>query len=515
MGYVATVAFFVTLALVCLDRDIKVQHDSGVYITLAKALSTGSGYREIFLQHAPPHTRYPPLFPLLLTPTVYFLGYHLVAMKLLIIALALLALIPLRAFVREADSEFMAWLVVMFTLTSHGIVFYSQSVMSEIPYLLVSLLALRQLQRLFRQADWSATTLVLAVALLWAAYLTRLIGVALLAAAVAWTLLEAAGPLLTRIRRAMIIATVGSLPAVAWALRNRWVGDISGTAYWGDYHLVVSESLVSRVAAILERIGVNLYIYARHIARVIVFYVPAVSDTLLPFLVAAVVVAGFVWCLRYRRTVLEYYVVFYACALVPFPGSRPQRYLVPLIPFIWYYFLVALTRAYLFVRDRWSRDDPREQRRWAIAAGVGVVLLLLSNASAATIENLVKRGREAYYHTVGEERYKDAALWARTHTPPESVFLWAKASLRYLWSDRRGIYPSPDQRPDELLQQARARRFDYVAIDSFSKRDRSTRLLLERHPDQFCLVYEDNVTRIYAAPHRCGDPRERRSVSPR
>ncbi len=82
LGYVAAVTFFVTLALVCLDGDIKVQHDSGIYITLAKALSTGSGYREIFLEDVPPHTHYPPLFPLLLTPTVHFFGYHLVAMKM-------------------------------------------------------------------------------------------------------------------------------------------------------------------------------------------------------------------------------------------------------------------------------------------------------------------------------------------------------------------------------------------------------------------------------------------------
>jgi hypothetical protein len=43
-----------------------IYHDDGVYISTAKALAEGQGYRLINLPHAPVQTRYPILYPALL-----------------------------------------------------------------------------------------------------------------------------------------------------------------------------------------------------------------------------------------------------------------------------------------------------------------------------------------------------------------------------------------------------------------------------------------------------------------
>lgn len=42
--------------------------DDVIYVGLARALATGQGYHEIWMLGAPPHQRFPPLYPLLLTP---------------------------------------------------------------------------------------------------------------------------------------------------------------------------------------------------------------------------------------------------------------------------------------------------------------------------------------------------------------------------------------------------------------------------------------------------------------
>src|SRR5262245_1204078 len=42
-------------------------HDDGIYATTAKALATGQGYRIISLPSEPAQTKYPPLYPLLLS----------------------------------------------------------------------------------------------------------------------------------------------------------------------------------------------------------------------------------------------------------------------------------------------------------------------------------------------------------------------------------------------------------------------------------------------------------------
>src|SRR5262249_27500745 len=41
-------------------------HDDAIYVTTAKALAEGEGYRQTFLPGAPPQTKYPPLYPALL-----------------------------------------------------------------------------------------------------------------------------------------------------------------------------------------------------------------------------------------------------------------------------------------------------------------------------------------------------------------------------------------------------------------------------------------------------------------
>src|SRR5688572_6363137 len=42
-------------------------HDDGIYVTTAKALATGEGYRIISLPYEPAQTKYPPFYPFLLS----------------------------------------------------------------------------------------------------------------------------------------------------------------------------------------------------------------------------------------------------------------------------------------------------------------------------------------------------------------------------------------------------------------------------------------------------------------
>lgn len=119
-------SFFAACSILALDSDVKVEHDSGVYIALGKSLATGQGYRAIFLAGHPPHTKYPPVFPAFLAPLIGLIGYHVLAMKLLMVALATLTLYLVYIFLIDLAEDLVAFLVVIFTATSHGMLFYSQ-----------------------------------------------------------------------------------------------------------------------------------------------------------------------------------------------------------------------------------------------------------------------------------------------------------------------------------------------------------------------------------------------------
>ena len=493
-GAFLAVLFFALLSLIALDHDLKVEEDSGVYISLAKSLSVGHGYRDIYYAENPPHTKYPPVFSLLLAPLISFLGLNFLAMKLLVVVMGILALYVIYVFHRAVADSLITSLVVIFTATSHGIVFYSQSIMTEIPYLLLSLLALFWLLRCSSQGTWSGKAAALTVILIPLVYLTRLVGLSLLLAAVAYLLFESPGGPGVRTKRAVTIGGIAAVPALGWFLRNWWLGNSAGPSYWGGGYANVVYGSPYATERVLTLVNLKKYILAH--ARVIFFDFPWMSATLLPMLLTLVIFAGFIWCAIRRRTILEYYVLVYMGALLAFPGTRPQRYLVPLIPFIWYYFFTATSRILSWLCRKARFFDPSRERQ-AVLTGMLVLFLalLISNGWTAVVGNVVYGGREGYYHVIGEDEYKNVALWAKTHTPPDSVFIWAKPALRYLWSARHAA-DVRTRSEEDALRYIRTRKVDHVVVDSFSERERNPRLV-EKYPDYFRLVYANGVSKVY------------------
>jgi hypothetical protein len=428
-------------------------------------------------------------------------------MKLLVVALGLVALYLLYLFYRAVTEDWMAFLVVLFTATSHGILFHSQSILTEIPYLCFSLLALFWIQKQSSEEAWSGRAVAVAVMVIPLAYLTRLIGLSLLLAAVLYLLCDSAGKPLVRLKRAIIIGSLAAVPAVAWFLYNRWSSAGVGTAYWAEYALesvYASQSVIEGTRTlVLNRVGYNLPKYILHAARVIFFPTPWVSTTVLALPLGAMIFGGFLWCALRRRTIVEYYVLLYGCCLLLYVGNHLQRYVVPLIPFIWYYFFTAGARLLASV-GKAHRPEPHQQRPLAWVATLLLAVLLIANGTVAGLANTIYQGRDNYYHVVGEDGYLGVAVWAKAHTPPHSVFMWAKPSLRYLRAGRKAAnYPRAHNTGDKLraiyLQEV-----DFVVIDGFSDAaQRHLRPVVEQYPDAFSLVFENEVSKVFQVirPH--------------
>jgi len=500
-GPLLALSFFAVFSLLALDSDLKVEHDSGVYIALGQSLVSGQGYSATYLAGHPPHTRYPPVFPAFLAPLIGLIGYHVLAMKLLMVALSMLTLYLLYVFFTDLAEDLMAFLVVTFTATSHGMLFYSQSIMAEIPYLCLSLLALFWVHRCSRRGEWSGRAMAMAVALISLAYLTRLIGLSLLLATVVYLVCDSPGRPEVKIRRAITLGGCAAIPAIIWFLRNWWVGESGGTAYASDFHLktvYASPSVIDGVVKYLAGIRTNPAEYALHTARVVFFYYPWVSRTVLPLLLALVIFGSFLWCAVRRRTILEYYMLFYMGMLLLLPVENPQRYLVPLIPFIWYYFFTGISRLLAWLRGQVLMHKPDYQGGVALATALLALALLIVNATMAVRANVIDRGREGYYHVVGEDRYVSIVPWVKAHTSPDSVFMWAKPSLRFLWTERKAVGYPRTKSTEDALRSIRQAHVDYVVVDAFSDvTQRLLRPVVEKYPEYFSLVYKDDVSEVY------------------
>ena len=487
--------FVVAASIWSLDSSLKLQEDSGIYIALAESLSAGQGYRDIFLVDRPLHVQYPPLFPVLLAPVVGLRGMDIAAMRLVMTGAAVVALLLVAALFRRLAGDRTAALVVLATGASPAVVYYTQSIMTEVPYLLVSLLAVLWIERCAR-TGWTVGGGAVAVGLLAAVYLMRIVGVALLAATILYVLLDGGGPRGSRIRTAVVLGVCAAIPLCLWLLYSSLASGGSGIPYvryyaWSLEPVVSAPSGMSGLSVLFGKARGALFAYGAHTGRVFFYWLPvSTTGDMCALLATAIGVVGFAHSVLRRRTVVEYYILFYVCALLVFPGSRQQRYMVPLIPFLWFYFLIGLERLLRRVPVGGDRE-----RAAAVAGTAIVAVLIVINAGTSVLANAIRGGR-GYHEPVSADRVLDTLAWVRKETPAQSTFMWAKPSLGYVLAGRRAVQV-PSGGPERIIRALREGNVDYVVVHPTWKGARGLAGLVDRHPSSFNLVHEDGRVRAY------------------
>ena len=82
---IISITAFSIIYLYTLDNYWKPVWDSAIYISLGKSIATGNGYCYMGL----PHTKYPFILPLMLSPIIKLFGLNFLLMRLLIIIFAI------------------------------------------------------------------------------------------------------------------------------------------------------------------------------------------------------------------------------------------------------------------------------------------------------------------------------------------------------------------------------------------------------------------------------------------
>ena len=492
----ASTALFVVVYALALDSNIKTQHDSGIYIGLGQAMGSGQGYRDIFVSGHPINTKYPPIFPLLLAPFIAYFKYNFLALKIVIFIFSIVSLFLTYFLFKNIGDKWTGAVIFAFTATSSGIVFYAESILTEIPYLCFSLLALLYIHKIYGeggQPRWYSLALILV--LIPVTYLTRPVGFALIAAISIYLLLDVSGTPWHRARRAIAIGVVVSVPALIWILWTNHQENIN--PHLKPYLSLVSPSSTEVLIPKFERIGTNLTRYGSHLGRI-----PWPGATIWPndppficHVITILVAVGFLRCALGRRTIVEYYVVFYILIIAILWGSRPQRYLVPLIPMIWYYLWMSLC----IWPSKNFRFNWMHPSSWQLAPMLSITLLaaaLFGSTFTMVVGNIVHRGEGGYYNVVGESLYTEIAPWVNSQTSPNSVFMWSKPALRYLATGRESVrMPWKSGKAWEYLIKGNV---EYVVVDSFSNRSQQTILpILRKYPNYFVLAYENNASKVY------------------
>lgn len=485
--------------------------DNAGYVALARALVEG-GYTEIWDPARPPHTKYPPVFPLLLALPVALGATTWPVLKLVPLLATVAFVLSVYLWVGRRRGPLFGVGVALLVGLSPAVVEAGRWILSEPPFLAFTFLALwaadrsgLRLPALGRGGEaaraeaptagispddagqargsvppWAWLTLAAAGTLL--AYFTRSAGLPLLLA------LGIALLLARRWAAAAGYAVVAGGAALVWWLRARSVGTIQyASEFW----------MVDPYRPELGRVGMGgLVARALDNAGAYAFrYVPEavagpLGDLALPLglLLGTLALAG--WGLRVRggAGVAEVVLPLYLGVILLWPPVwSGDRFALPLLPLLLLYAGVVLVDGL----GRWSRTGAR------VGAGVVFVALLLPALgswagqlrAAADCRATARTGGDYACYGPRWTEFVEAARWSGTNLPDGAVVLTRKPRIFFA---QGGVptrtFPFTTD-PGAFLDFAREAGARYVLLDYVDgQATRYVGAVVGSRPQAFCSV---------------------------
>jgi hypothetical protein len=417
-------------------------HDDAVYVSTAKALASGDGYRLIDVPGAPLQTKYPILYPAMLC--VVWSAWpsfpdNVLAMQAITLcfaaatsALGYLYLVRFAYFSRPIAAAAGA----ICATTPYYLNFAVQT-MAEMPFALFSLVALWGVESFLVRADMSKRTQFAWGAALALPFLCRSIGATLIVSSL-WTLLRHRRPVAGFAGGAVC----GAAPWILWSLLGRGIWDHNPVdGYYTDYFGCWSSTGVSMAGRVISK---NILMTAHGSAEL---PLEGLSSSIAPWLgqectSALMIIVGLApWLamipdLR-RNRALAWMLLGYLAAMLVWSWP-PYRFLVPILPFV---------IAYLLLVPASVLEKLSEKKGWPAAAAAAcvaaivlanVVLLARQAAQVRATGYPVARLTDA---PVSWASYDRTFAWLRENSQPQDVVAAGLDSMVALYTDRRAFRP--------------------------------------------------------------------------
>lgn len=419
--------------------------DDAVYAVTGKALAEGDGYRLVNLPGAPPQTKYPILYPAILS-LAWRLGASLesriFAMQCTTTALASIALAMAYLYcVRfRVSARGPAFAGCLLAASAPNLLFYCSQTVSEMPFLALLVLALWTTESRLRAAPGTtesgpsrfspAVRDLLAGVALGLPYLCRTVGIVVPLVAIA---------LLARKRKPVRWIAVGALcvivPWLWWVAGGVKVGSDAVVGYQTDYFgwWRANGSLVVALTNLFKSGLAFAHIDLEGFARALYEH----SDSARWILFA---IGTFPWLVVMKRSrsfeplpvmLLAYLVLL---CLWPWP---PDRFLVPMLPFLGAF-------AFQSIRDFVARRV--SPRSGDIVLTLVLAGFVVANVGALTSYASAARASQYPYirlveETVRWQTYQEAFQWIRERSRRDDVIAAGFDTMTSLYTDRTTVRP--------------------------------------------------------------------------
>ena len=483
------VTIFASAMLAFLRFDslqIGTSYDDAKYIILAESLASGQGYELINFPRPQIERNFPPGWPLVLAPFTLVFPKNYDALK--VVPLVLWSASIFLVYKLSSKRLSSPYLEILTTLVALNPLLIGTSVtlMSESAYLFFSLLALLAFDKAGeKKLGW----LIFAAVLAFYTQQVRTIGIALTVSLLIILLLS---------KRFKETGFVAVLFMVGFSLQS-WLNLRNGGT-------VISSGYEAQVlsGSVMEKLGQVWANASGYFDQVVAGSLIPVFGTRLDamfswlfILVNIVILLLLAFGLFATKSKLEWmhiYFVIYAAGILAFwnpqVGSVKARFLIPILPFLYFYFLNGL---------KWlTRENPR------IVIGISAVIALV----------LLARNLQDWHSPI-RNQMTDLSLgtsWVAENAPSDAIVMVNEPVPAYVHVKRKTInFPKNDQDLEKYLEN---QGIDYIVIAPPLRSPRSTDLgsdiariaeELAAAPGKYKLVFEDSGENVRVYKFMAGE----------
>lgn len=325
--------------LMQIDNFPPTPDDASIYISLGANIASGQGYVNTFSHEKQPCAKYPFVFPLLLSGIIHLWGYNYFIMRLMNALLLSFSLILIYILMKRRTDAFTAYIIVLLTATSFFVLYYVFLIYSEIAYIFFSILGLIFVERYAFSKNTFSLSLIPAVFFVICAFFTRIIGISLVIATCLFLLFERrTQSRKTSLQQFVVVGIITLLPVFLWFLREYCIRSTLAFSYIG-----LNISGFNKAGGFFLGIIKNLYALVFCAFPSIISSISIEQRSVLGFLLSLIMLWGVGAKFVKTKTIVEYYFGVYICILLFWnPTYYSKRLLVPIVPFVFYYFVEGI-----------------------------------------------------------------------------------------------------------------------------------------------------------------------------
>jgi len=447
--------FWLTALLYIPKGFLDLGGDSAQYIILAESIAHGQGYKAVNYPGEPFFYHYPPVFPLLLSPIVYFFGRNLFLMHLLIALLGYASLFILYRIFKKYTEKEIAYIIVVLLATNIVFLSYSaQYILSDIPYLFFSGVALLFSQKYLNNnrkvVDPAGFMSILAII---TSYFTRYSGISLFLGLLVIFFISRGA---RNTRKSLFILSGFMLFFILWNLKCRLYPGIVPSNLKQfiliDPYRPFLGTIFSHPHALVVRFVQGVYYYCNICVDVLFFLkLPYIFS----YAMFALIMFG-LW-VKFREDkscVFHYYFVIYIIMLALWPYREGVRFIIGILPFLYFYLLSGISEI--------SHILSRKYHRYIVYL-TGCIFLVMNVIVFSLNGVKIKRFSEP------ENNFIEINKWMKDNLPSESIIASRKPTITSFYTkDKAVTYPFTPI-PEKFWEEIKKKNVQYIVIDEFSR----------------------------------------------